>query len=150
MGERQMFLHADSRIEPGLLKELVTVVENGAAWGCATLEFDNQAIFYIILSWFSNLRSRIFNSCYGDQAVYCRRNFYYQIGGYPDWPFLEDVEFSRRARLRERGRIITAKVTSSARRFEKQGRGKTLLLMQWIKLLFALGLSPQKLIMLYR
>lgn len=145
-----LFLHADSRIDTDLLKEIMRFVEQGAAWGCATLEFDNRALFYRMLALFSNLRSRIFNSCYGDQAIFCRSDFYQEIGGYPDWPLLEDVEFSRRARRRQRARITSAKVTTSARRFENRGRWKSLFLIQWIKILFWLGVKPQQLDALYR
>lgn len=145
-----LFLHADSRIDADLLKEIMILTEQGAAWGCATLEFDNRAVFYKMLSLFSNLRARILNSCYGDQAIFCRSDFYHDIGGYPDWPLLEDVELSRRARRRQRAGIASAKVTASARRFEKRGRWRSLLLMQWIKILFLLGVKPQKLAVLYR
>jgi rSAM/selenodomain-associated transferase 2 len=145
-----LFLHADSRIGPAFLKELREVIRAGGRWGCATLEFDANALFYRCLSRFSNLRARLLNSCYGDQAIYCRNDFYRELGGYPDWPLLEDVEFSRRARLRSGAVILTSKVTSSSRRFEEHGRWKSLLLMQRIKLLYTLGVSPQKLSRLYR
>ncbi|MEN6327733.1 MAG: TIGR04283 family arsenosugar biosynthesis glycosyltransferase [Syntrophomonas sp.] len=145
-----LFLHADSRIERSLLDELMQAVKDGARWGCAVLEFDKEDLFYKVLAQFSNLRSRLFNSCYGDQAIYCCSDFYEQIGGYPDWPFLEDIEVSRRARLLKRARIISAKVTTSTRRFEERGRLRTLLGMQWIKLRYACGASPQKLSVLYQ
>lgn len=145
-----LFLHADSHIERSFLDELIKAVEGGSQWGCAVLAFDKEDFFYKMVAWFSNLRSRLFNSCYGDQAIYCCSDFYEQIGGYPDWPLLEDIEVSRRARLRTRARIMTSKVTSSARRFEEKGRWKTLLRMQRIKLFYACGASPQKLSVLYK
>jgi len=145
-----LFLHADCHITTGLLNEMLKAFEAGRAWGCATLAFDNPAIFYRMVSWFSNLRSRLFNSCYGDQAIFCRRDFFEQIGGYPDWPLLEDIEFSRRARLRQRACILSEIVITSTRRFELRGRWYTLSLMQWIKFLSKLGVSPQKLAAIYQ
>ncbi len=50
-----------------------------------------------------NWRSRWSGIATGDQAIFVRRDVFEALGGYPDIPLMEDVEFC--ARLKRRGRI---------------------------------------------
>ena len=35
---------------------------------------------------------------YGDSAIFCRRGAFETVGGYPDWPIMEDMKFVKRLR----------------------------------------------------
>ena len=144
-GEILLFLHADSWIEKIILDSIQQAVAQGHDWGCCTMVFDKNTFFYKMVAFMSNLRSRWTSSCYGDQGIYCRRDVLRNRGGFPQWTFLEDVEFSRKMRRGSRAYIIPAQIITSARRFEIHGAWHTVFKMQIIKILFWLGWDPEQL-----
>jgi GT2 family glycosyltransferase len=89
-----------------------------------------------------NRRSRLTGIATGDQAIFVRRAVFEALGGYPDIPLMEDVELS--ARLRRRGRIacLRARVTTSSRKWERDGIARTIALMWTLRLLYVAGVPP--------
>jgi rSAM/selenodomain-associated transferase 2 len=72
-----------------------------------------------------NLRAALTGVCYGDQAPFVRRELFLRIGGFREDMDLEDVEFGSRLRRRTRPRLLDFRVTTSARRFEREGAWRT-------------------------
>lgn len=144
-----LFLHADCRLEPQVAEQVLQEIEAGCHWGCATMDFDERSLFFRGVALFSNLRSRYLKSCYGDQAMWCRKSDFIHNGQFPDIPLMEDLAFSHRMRARYRPRIVPGKVITSTRRFQTGGRFKTLIKMQVFKALYFLGVSPERLALLY-
>jgi len=89
-----------------------------------------------------NLRSRLTGIATGDQAIFVRRDAF---GGFPEIALMEDIAFSRAMKRRSRPACLRARVTTSARRWEAHGVVRTILLMWRLRLLFALGIPPQRL-----
>ena len=58
---------------------------------------------------------------------------------------MEDIDLTRR--LKRRGRIaaLRLRVTTSARKWEREGAVRTIVLMWTLRLLYALGVSPARL-----
>ncbi|MGH7247922.1 MAG: TIGR04283 family arsenosugar biosynthesis glycosyltransferase, partial [Pseudomonadota bacterium] len=52
----------------------------------------------------ADLRSRYTSLPYGDQAIFVSAAVFRELGGFPDLPLMEDLEFSRR--LKRRGKIV--------------------------------------------
>jgi hypothetical protein len=92
-----------------------------------------------------NLRSRWTGICTGDQALFVRRHIFEALGGYPDIPLMEDVEISRRLRRAGRLSALRARVTTAARKWEREGVTRTIVLMWGLRLLYACGVSPERL-----
>jgi len=69
----------------------------------------------------TNLRSRVFSLPYGDQGLFMSKTTFEVLGGYPAVPFMEDLDFIKRAR--STGRVVTveAVATTSARRWVLYG-----------------------------
>lgn len=149
-GDILFFLHADSRLQERCLQDIEMAVQQGYDWGCCTLIFDKKTIFYKAVDFMSNLRARLTSSCYGDQGIYCKREIFHARGGFPDWTFLEDLAFSRKMRRYSPAGVVDGQITTSARRFEKNGPFRTICKMQMIKILFILGIDPEKLAKWYR
>ena len=144
-GEILFFLHADSMIETRVLDDIRNVVAQGNLWGCCTLEFNERNWAFRAIAYFSNLRSRAFSSCYGDQGIYCQRDLFWSKGGFPDIIVLEDMEFSHLLRRHQRARVVDGRIMTSTRRFRAAGIVKTIAKMQMIKILYALGMKPEML-----
>jgi hypothetical protein len=62
---------------------------------------------------------------------------------------MEDVAFSRRLKRAGRVAALPSCVMTSGRRWEQHGALRTILLMWWLRLLFFLGASPDRLKRLY-
>ncbi len=145
------FLHADTVppvSAPRLIRELVR--EPGVIGGGFALRFDPPCALLRAIAWGSDLRARRLHVFFGDQAPFVLRTAFASVGGFPDEPLMEDLLLSRR--LRRLGRLawIPMPVTTSARRFLQGGVVRTLLRMQWLKLLLHLGVSPRRLATMYR
>ena len=140
-----LFLHADSQLEPIVVEQVLEAIKEGYHWGCATMDFDERTPFYRVLAFFSNLRARCWKSCYGDQAIWCRKDVFFNNGGFPDIPLMEDLALSHHLRSKYRCRVVSGRVTSSVRRFIAGGLWATLIKMQVLKMLYFLGTSPERL-----
>jgi len=145
-----LFLHADSNISAELIEQVIEAVGRGRLWGCARIAFDDPARFFMWLAFVSNLRACCFSSCYGDQAIFCHKDFFVKNGRFPETIFLEDLAFSHKARCRQRAFLAAATVISSSRRFQAGGPWRTVLKMQVIKLLYLMGVKPERLYRMYR
>lgn len=144
-GEIFLFLHADSMIESRVLDDIRSATSQGDHWGCCTLMFSERTPIFRLIACFSNLRSRVFSSCYGDQGIYCQRDLFWRKGGFPETVFLEDMGFSHQLCSQQRARVVKGMIITSTRRFRKAGIWKTIGKMQMIKILYAMGIRPERL-----
>ena len=119
-GEILVFLHVDTKLPERGFDFLEEQFFNpNLQIGTFRMRFDNDHWFLNLCGFLTRLDS-VFTR-FGDQCIVVRRSFFDEVGGFPDWPLFEDVEFLRRARKRTRIESFPLNVTTSARRFEKNG-----------------------------
>jgi rSAM/selenodomain-associated transferase 2 len=149
-GDTLVFLHADTRLPDGALAEIDRTLA-GADAGAFRLTFDSNRFIYRVMAGFVTIRSCWNRLPYGDQALFVRRRFFEQLGGYSDIPIMEDVDIVRRIR-RSGGRlkIIHSPVRTSCRRLEEEGIFRRVMLNWMMTVLYNLGVSPHKLVRYYR
>ncbi len=143
-GEWLLFLHADTLLP----REAGRVIEGFAGRGrerVATfrLRFDSPGRFLSVCAYFTRFDSVW--TRFGDQGVLVHRDHYERLGGMPDWPLFEDVEFLRRARRLAPVVSLPAAVVTSARRFERKGAWRQQALNAWLLHRFLRGESPEAL-----
>ena len=68
-----------------------------------------------LLSLGVSLRTRLLGLPYGDQGLLVRRETFRSIGGFKDWPLLEDLEMVERLRRIAPPAIVDAPVVTSGR-----------------------------------
>lgn len=150
-GEVLIFLHADTMLPQGALEKISRVLENrDYVGGAFDLKIDSDRLFLRYISVRASLRSRYNRIPYGDQAIFLRKEYFDRIGGFKDIPLMEDVELMRR--IKRDGRkiyILPDKVTTSARRWQRDGALYTTLRNQVLVALFHLGVSPSRLARYY-
>lgn len=152
MGEILIFLHADTRL-PRQALELINqaMTRQALIGGAFDLHIDTERLILKIIARIASLRSRLTRIPYGDQAIFIRRDYFHQMGGYPEIPLMEDVALMRRIK-RAGGRIgfIPEPVITSARRWEQEGILYTTL-RNWLLLsAYTLGMAPDKLAKYYK
>lgn len=140
-----LFLHADTRLPPGAAQGIDHALRGGAAWGRFDVQLDSPRPLLRIVAWFMSRRSALTGICTGDQAIFIRRDAFVQFGGYVPIPLMEDIEISRRLNRLSRPVRIRTPVVASARRWEQGGVIRTILLMWRLRLLYWLGVSPDRL-----
>jgi len=145
-GDTLLFLHADTRLPDGAARAIEqTLAEPGVVGGRFDVRFDNERPLYRVIAWFMNTRSRASGICTGDQAIFVRRADFEAVGGYPDIPLMEDIELSRRLKRRGNLRALRLRVTTSARKWEREGPLRTIGLMWALRFLHFCGVTPAQL-----
>lgn len=129
-GEVLLFLHADTLLPAGA--DMV-ILENLAStrrdWGRFDVRIAGRPRMLRVVAALMNLRSRWTGIATGDQAIFVRRSLFDALGGFPDQPLMEDVELSRRLRRLGPPLCLKARVTTSGRRWERDGVWPTIFLM---------------------
>jgi uncharacterized protein len=137
------FHHADSGLRPEHLKALEKTARNEAILGGAFYRrFDDRRTFVV---WWEGIVRRL-NSfagpLFGDQSIFVRSSVFKSMGGFADIPLMEDLEFSRRLRRMGHAVLLDPPLSSSPRRFRRQGNWRTTLLNMVFIGLFYLGVDP--------
>jgi rSAM/selenodomain-associated transferase 2 len=143
-GEWLLFLHADTVLPA----DAPRAVEDAAArgeWGRFDVAIDGADPMLVLVALAMNLRSRFTGIATGDQAIFMSRAAFEAVGGYPPIPLMEDVALSRALRARGRPVCLRQRVVTSARRWERHGTLRTILLMWRLRLAYAFGADPHRL-----
>jgi rSAM/selenodomain-associated transferase 2 len=147
-----LFLHADTRLQPGALRAVYfTMKDQRYAGGAFDLRIDAPGIIFRVVERVSSLRSRLTRIPYGDQGIFIRRDVLERIGRYPEIPLMEDVALMRRLKAAHYKIVFTgARAITSARRWQEEGLVFTTLRNWFLVTLYLLGVSPAKLACFYR
>jgi rSAM/selenodomain-associated transferase 2/rSAM/selenodomain-associated transferase 1 len=142
-GETLLFLHADSQLPPDFVATIRSILGQPYIAGAFRLRIAAPGWSLRCVEWAANLRSRLWQMPYGDQGLFIAAEEFFAMGGYPNWPLMEDYELCRR--LRRRGRIGLAQevIGTSARRWAQLGVWQTTLINQCTMIGFHLGISPE-------
>jgi rSAM/selenodomain-associated transferase 2 len=148
-GDALLFLHVDTRL-PDAADSLVLdgLTRSGRVWGRFDVRFNSGALLGFIAS-MMNMRSRTTGIATGDQAIFVNRATFAKAGGFPAIALMEDLELSQQLKRLSRPLCLRARVTTSPRRWQKNGVLRTVLLMWRLRLAYFLGADPAKLARAY-
>ncbi len=145
-GQWIVFLHADTRLPPRWVDEVRRASANPAVVGGSfRFRLDSGAWQARLIERAVQRRVRWLDLAYGDQALFVRRDVFDALGGYREWPLMEDVDFVRR--LRRAGVLYHSAqpATTSARRWERGGWWWTSAGNVMLQALFFAGVAPARL-----
>lgn len=145
-GEVLLFLHADTRLPAGFAAAVLgALADPRVVGGRFDVRLVPEAPLLRLVARLMNGRSRLTGIATGDQAIFVRRPVFAAMGGFAALPLMEDVAFTRD--LKRQGAIacLRQRVETSSRRWQSAGPLRTILLMWWLRLLYACGVSPQRL-----
>jgi rSAM/selenodomain-associated transferase 2 len=151
-GEILFFVHADMHVPPGALSAIEEHIYAKGYDGGGFLNVfseDNEKIKRLgrIIN-FRIKKGEQPEQCifYGDNGIFVRKNVFERLQGFKEIPIMEDYDLSIRMRSKYKvGVIKEPKLILSSRRQLKDGFIRTHLKWFFIKKLYRLGISPQKL-----
>lgn len=145
-GDILLFLHADTWLPEEALGAVSAAFEDArVVGGRFDVRFDSPRPVLRMIAFFMNLRSRASGISTGDQAIFVRREVFETMGGYLDMPLMEDIELTRRLKRQGRLAALPSRVTTSARKWEREGALRTMALMWALRFLYMVGVSPARL-----
>lgn len=145
-----LFLHADTHLPAEARQAIEGALDDPACVGGRfDVRFERDTGLAWLIARLISLRSRWSGIATGDQALFVRHEVFARLGGFTDIPIMEDVDFTRR--LKRAGRVapLRAYVVTSYRRWDRHGTLRTIVLMWALRLLYWLGVHPNRLKHLY-
>ena len=145
-GRWLLFLHADTHLPPQWLDEIRRAdADHAIVGGSFRFRLDSTAWQARLIERGVRWRVRWLDLAYGDQALFVRRDAFHAIGGYREWPLMEDVALVRS--LRKVGALFHSErpVVTSARRWERSGWWRRSARNICLQALFFAGVSPERL-----
>ncbi len=150
-GDVLLFVHADARLPPtarGAIERALVDPATGA--GNFRLRFEPADPWARVFSRFNHERRRWLRIYYGDSGLFVRREVYDAIGGFTPLPIMEDYDLVRRLERATRTVYLDdIEIVASARRFVGAPL-RTLAIWTLIQTLASSGVSPDRLVRLYR
>jgi rSAM/selenodomain-associated transferase 2 len=149
-GEVLLFLHADTRLPEGADRLVAEgLARSTRAWGWFDVVISGRSGLLPVIGWLMNWRSRLTGIATGDQAIFVETRAFAQAGRFPDVPLMEDIILSRRLRQISAPLCLSARVTTSGRRWDEHGPLRTILLMWRLRAAHFLGADPHTLAQAY-
>lgn len=124
-GEILLFLHVDCMIpfdSLALIQEACTLP--GVVGGAFLQSFASVEQPAAVRRQPVNTVARSLQTFFGDFGIFVCRETFSQVGGFPQIPYCEDIEFCRSVRRQGRLVQIDRVIQSSPRRFERVGRAR--------------------------
>jgi len=149
-GDILWFVHVDAEVPWGCLEEIECIMDDpNVAGGFFRIRLP-QAFIYRLTDNFAHYAGLLLRMRCGDHGIFCRRTAFLDIGGFPEVPLMEDVEFFRQ--LRRHGRVIYSRkrIMASPRRYETIGRVRLTLAYGFIAMLYVFGIPLSKLASIYQ
>jgi rSAM/selenodomain-associated transferase 2 len=146
-----LFLHADTQLPPDADREIARALADGAhSWGRFDVRLDAEGWTLRLVEALMNGRSRATGIATGDQGIFVTRAAFDWLHGFSPLPLMEDVDFSSRAKRLTKPAALRSRVLTSARRWQRHGVWRTVLLMWWLRLAYFFGADPAALARRYR
>ena len=150
-GNILLFLHADTFLPNNYQQTIQNILRQPEViLGGFELAINGSEPALRLIETTVNWRSRFLSLPYGDQGLFITRDNFVILGGFAELPIMEDFNLVQRAKKQGKIAIARAKVTTSARRWQKLGIFKTTLVNQLIIIGYYFKISPTKLRDFYR
>src|SRR5206468_2124780 len=149
-GDILWFVHVDAEVPWGCLEEIERIMDDpNVAGGFFRIRLPRAAIYRLTDS-FAHYAGILLRMRCGDHGIFCRQTAFLEIGGFPEVPLMEDVEFFRRLHRCGRVQHSEQRILVSPRRYESVGRVRLTLAYGVIATLYSFGVPLSVLARIYR
>jgi rSAM/selenodomain-associated transferase 2 len=149
-GDILWFVHVDAEVPKRCLGEIERIMDNPKVAGGYFRIRLPRGLIYRLTDSFAHYAGIAVRMRCGDHGLFCRRTVFLDIGGFPEVPLMEDVEFFRR--LYRRGRVTYSdkRILVNPRRYEAIGRTRLTLAYGFIAMLYVFGVPLSMLASIYK
>ena len=148
-GRWLLFLHADTYL-PDSFSQFIRQLDGlDRGWGFFPVKLSGRARSLRVIERAISYRSAFTSVATGDQAMFVERRLFQRVEGFAALPLMEDVAMSKSLRSLLKPLVWPDAVTTSSRRWERDGVIRTVLLMWRLRLAYFLGVSPERLVRQY-
>ncbi len=149
-GDLLLFLHADCRLPEEALRQIAYVwTQNRRICGAFRQRIEADGWWYRLIETGNAVRAGKLGLPYGDQAIFVARQLFDEVGGFPDYPLMEDVALMRLLRRRVKPLLLSGPLAVSARRWQRFGVVRQTLYNWCFVVAWLCGISPQRLLRHY-
>ena len=121
-GDVLWFLHVDAEIPVGALAEIERALQDRqVAGGFFRIRLPRKQPVYRLTDSFAHYAGLALRMRCGDHGIFCRRDVFEEVGGFPEIALMEDVEFFRKLRRHGRVAVLQKRIIVSPRRYEEIG-----------------------------
>ena len=148
-GEVLVFIHADTQLPDGADTLIINAIARDEKWGRFNVRLSGNHVLFRFIETLMNVRSCLTSIATGDQVIFVQTKLFKKVDGYPEIKLMEDIALSKRLKVISKPICIKKSVITSSRKWENEGILKTVLLMWKLRLLYFVGVSPEKLFSQY-
>ena len=148
-GDILWFVHVDAEVPRECLDEIERIMEDPKVSGGYFRIRLPQGAIYRLTDSFAHYAGILLRMRCGDHGFFCRRSTFLDIGGFPQVPLMEDVEFFRLLQRHGHVRYSHKRIVVSPRRYETVGRVRLTLAHGLIATLYIFGVPLSKLASIY-
>lgn len=149
-GEYLLFLHADTNLPDNFRGDAEEAIAKGASAVAFRLNVDSPKRLMRVLEAAVAWRSRWLQRPYGDQGLFLAASTFFAIGGFRNWPLMEDYEITERLRAVGPIGLLRQAAVTSPRRWNRLGIFRTAIRNQCCVWGYRMGVSTDKLAEWYR
>jgi rSAM/selenodomain-associated transferase 2 len=143
------FVHADTLPPKNYADQIIEAASDGNTFGSFRFRFDSNKRALRFNSWCTRIPVMMVRG--GDQSLFIPRKLFQKLGGYrEDHIVMEDYDILRRGKKLARFKLIQDDVIVSARKYEQNPYWKVNISNFVVFTLYYLGVSPQRLLKLYK
>jgi len=148
-GETLYFLHADTIPPETFIDDIRSAMAAGKKAGCFRMHFDDDHPLMSLFGWFTQFPLTLFRG--GDQSLFVEKQLFLDLGGFDETlQVMEDIDIINRLERRTGFHILKTEVTTSARKYHRNGIIPLQLIFGTIHLMYALGFDQESIIRYYR
>ena len=149
-----LFLHADTQLPADADRLIARALAQDQratpqVWGRFDVRIDGSHPLLRVVERMMNWRSRISGIATGDQAIFVQRAAFEEVGGYSDIALMEDIRLCAQLKRLSPPACVGVPAHTSARRWEKHGVLRTIVLMWRLRAAYFFGATPQALALRY-
>ncbi|MGR9086547.1 MAG: TIGR04283 family arsenosugar biosynthesis glycosyltransferase [Gammaproteobacteria bacterium] len=141
-GATLLFLHADTVLPDMALDLIRDQLDDGKQWGRFDIRLDGDHVMFRVIEQMMNWRSRMTGIATGDQCLFVTKRAFMSAGPYPEIELMEDIALSKALKRVDSPACLRAKVTSSSRKWRREGIFRTIVLMWSLRLRYYFGTDP--------
>ena len=143
------FLHCDTFPPINFDSKIVNQVQNGNLSGCFKMKFDNNHFILKVSQWFTKFNFQAFRG--GDQSLFVEKQLFEKLNGFNENLIIyEDNELISRLYKNSKFVVIQKTITTSARKYLKNGIWKLQFHFMMIHFKYWLGSSQENIIAYYQ